>query len=807
MDPHGIPHVTAGSEWDLFFALGYLHARDRRFQMELLKMDSQGRLRELLGRQAPPAILRLEVFSRAIGFRDNAAAALAALPLEDREVLEAYAKGVNEATTREPAPREFTLLRYLPEPWSPVDCLSILELVSFGFCKNWEQELVRLELTVNQLKTGSSAERALSIWPPRLDLPPHLIGVKPEKDPFAEIPPVAPELLNYLRSLYGGNVAARRRSDPERAGYAARLHPTGARPNDAAVSLERSLDLRFLSNNWAVDGKWTGTGKGAFAMDPHMPYSLPPLTYLTALRLEAEKEEFSVMGAGIPGLPAIPFGTNGKVAWGPTSNWADTTDLYVEIPAPGKPGYYLTETGETAFSVREEIFLIRRIFGYRQESKTFRSTRHGVIVNDFLGRLPADFPLIALRRAGTVGGSLSGLRHLYRSSGVREARAALNGFTALSGHWALADSGGNIGYTGPVALPLRRKSLGTFPVPGWTGAHEWEGFVPAADLPAIENPPPGYLATANNQVVQPESAGYPINFEGDVPHRITRILSLLSEGNHGGKTADRLRAIQMDGADASFTAMRPFLLPVLEGLKRDPDPLTAEAARVLSDWDGMTDPASPAPTIYQSLISMVFMQTMSDEASPDAFDFLLFYFNADPLIFGILADPSNPAWDDRLTTRVETAAEVMDTVFRGCVRALKIRYGRRVEDWSWRKAAPFTIYHAFGSRFAFNSYNRKDLPAMGTASSIFMHKYDRKDPTEFPISYGPALRLVVDLSDSLRCFASIPGGQSGRPDSPRYSDLLPLFLEGKGVDIELDPSAALENAVLSIRLLPKRARQ
>jgi len=203
LDTRGVPHISARTEDDLAFAMGYMHGRDRRFQMELIRMDSLGRLREFLGERVPPAVLRLEIFSRMLGFARDASQVVASLSERDRLFLEAYARGVNLATSREPRPAEFRLLRYTPQPWTPLDSIAILETISFGFCKDWEQELVRLELMVNQLQTGSTVARALAIWPARMDLPPHLVGSKPTDDPFASIPAIAPELATWLQETYG----------------------------------------------------------------------------------------------------------------------------------------------------------------------------------------------------------------------------------------------------------------------------------------------------------------------------------------------------------------------------------------------------------------------------------------------------------------------------------------------------------------------------------------------------------------------------------------------------------------------------
>ena len=783
VDHHGIPHITAHSEADEAFAMGYMHARDRRFQMELLRMDARGRLRELLGSRVPTAVLRLEMFSRALGFEREADSVLGGLAPEDKRLLDAYAEGVNAATAGGPLPFEFRLLGYAPEPWSAVDSLSILQAISFGFCKDWEQELVRLEIAVFQLHHGFTVEHALGIWPPRFDFPPHLIGMKPAQDPFAAISPMAPELASYLEEDLAVEQPRQTPASPA---------PSAALPAEAAT-LANDLQLTFLSNNWAVDGSWTGTGKSAFAVDPHMPSSLPPLPYIVAMQLDSVTDgSYSVMGASFPGLPAVPFGTNGSVAWGPTSNWADVTDLFVEKPSAEHAEYYQTENGDRKFDTRVEVFRVRHGHSMTEEKRAFRSTRHGVLVNDFVDRLPPGFPLVALQRAPVLGSSsFESMRRLYRAQTVGQARAALQGFTAMVGNWVLADRTGNIGYASPVNLPLRRNSLGTVPVPGWNGKYEWGGFVPARELPGVENPSAGFIATANNQVVQPESTGYPINFEGDVPFRVGRIDARLGLGRSGPAIARQMSMLQTDGKDESFRRLFPLISQGLSGVaeSRTPqDELLAQAARTLLDWDGSTDPDSAAPTIYQSLLTSLMTVLLSGEMSAATLDFIKFYFNADPLLFGMLMDPGNPAWNDRAVRLGEQPADVVQHAFSLSVAALRKRYGGKVSSWTWRRAAPVTLAHPLGSVPGFRWTNRGGIPPRGTGVSVWVHKFDRKDPARFPVLYGPGLRLVVDFNDLPSSVVSIPGGESGKPDSRHYADILPLFEKGDGVSLELDPA-------------------
>ncbi len=792
-DKYAVPHIRAKDERSLAYAIGYVHARDRRFQMETLRLLAAGRMRELVGEKDKSGVLaHLEILSRMIDLAADAQAFLDAASPEDRALLDAYADGINEATAREPVPFEFRLLDYTPEPWTAKDSTLITALISFGLNKNWEQELGRLELIVHQLRTGGTIERALAIWKPRYDLPPHLIGEKPAVDPFAGIPPIAPELADYLRATVRPAPAAAARP------------AVAARPAEGLDDFwEAFAHGGSHSNNWALSGAWTGTGRGAFAADPHLPHSLPPLGYLAHVR--CDDAGYEVIGGGFVGLPAIAFGTNGKVAWGPTSNWADVADLYVEKPVPGRPGFYEFRGAAEKFTIREEVFRIRTDEGgWRTETKQVRVSRHGALLNDFIDRLPPDFPLVALRRDIRKGRPITALRNIYRASDVTEARRALADFTAMIGHWSLADAHGGIAYCGPVRIPRRTKHLGTVPVPGWTGTYEWDEFVPLDEMPWVENPPAGFVASANNQVIQPESTSFPINLEGDVPHRFMRIVATLAKGRDQRPLAAQIGELQRDDMDMGFAQLLPLYAGVFAALKNDADPLVAEAAKTLLAWDGRCRPESAAPTIFNAFVAVTFKRTLEDEVSPETLDFLMAYFNAEPLAFGILGDPTNPAWDDRRTPQVETLETVAPQTFREAVAALAARYGRKIAKWQWQKAAPFVLQHPFGSQAALASYvNRGPLPTSGASNTVFKHQFMRSALTYFPVKYGPVLRVAVDLADLPGSRMSLPGGESGRPASRHYDDLLPLYLAGDGVSMDMDFARIEKAATGSLVLKPK----
>jgi len=770
LDDYGVPHIQAHDEYALYFAFGYIEGRDRRFELEMFKMVAAGRLRELIGENDQTGVMtKLEVFSRMIGLYRDAQALVETLPEEDLRLLQAFSDGINAATRNEPRPLEFRLLDYQPEPWRPYDCGLIIALIRFGLCKNWEMELGRLEMYFHQLQTGADLDRAMAIWPVRYEMGPFLIGAKQEKDPFAMIPPVAPELAAYLTEL-------------------AKAHPLDLQqpitPSETSAAVWSSLSC---SNNWAVDGQWTGTGKSALCSDPHMPHYLPSMAYLTHLQcLDCPTGSYEVIGGSFIGLPAIAFGTNGKVAWGATSNWADVTDLYVEKPVPDRPDYYDQAGREVPFGKQVEEFKIRQADGsFRTETYTARVTSHGVILNDFNDRLPPDFPLVALHRDLEWGRPISALRGVYLSQNVDQARTAMLDFTAMIGHWAIADDSGSILYVGTVNLPERTRHLGTVPVPGWVDTYDWQTMIPPGELPYIKNPPFHFIGTANNQVIHPETTPFPITLSGDVPHRSGRIFAVLGRGNDGRSVVEQMRGLHLDNIDLGWEWVRELYTRALSPLKNDPDPLVAEAAAVLLAWDGANDPQDIAPGLFQSLNAFIVENTLVDEMSRAALDYQLHFFNAEPLVFNILRHPDNPAWDDRRTPATEKAEEVIAASFRQAVAGMRARYGDTLRKWTWNEVAPTVLTHPFGQQRALAGYLNRKVETLGSANAVNKHQFMRAEMTHFPVKYGPVMRINVDLNDLSASMMSLPGGQSGIPASRHYDDQLPLYLKGEGLPMTL----------------------
>lgn len=482
-DRWGIPHIFAQNMPDLILAQGYVHAQDRLWHMEFNRRIASGRLSEIFG----DVTLKEDRFLRTVGLRRSAELDLAQLDPETRSALESYAAGVNAFITqhRRRLPVEFTVLRFSPEPWTPVDTLAFAKLMAWVLGGNWESEILRAHILS---RFGPATAHVL--------LPPY-----PSHHPVV----VDPAVSNAFRS-------------------SAVLKVLDAAPRAAGVG----------SNNWVLGGTRTTTGRPFLANDPHLEAQMPSIWY----EMHLSGGGYDAIGSTFPGTPGVVIGHNANIAWGVTNAGPDVMDLYVErFDAADPTRYNYRGRWERAQVVREEI----KVKGRDDPVvETVRITRHGPIINNVEEGLHA---FLALRWTGLETSSVAGsLLRIGRARNWEEFRDALRLWTIPAQNFVYADREGNIGYQLPGRIPIRATGRGLVPVPGWTGEHEWTGEIPFDDLPTMLNPARGYVVTANNQIV-PDSYRHFISSEWDPGYRARRIESLLAGP---GLDLEHMRKVQAD---------------------------------------------------------------------------------------------------------------------------------------------------------------------------------------------------------------------------------------------------------------------
>jgi penicillin amidase len=557
LDVHGIPWVRAASAEDAHAALGYLHARDRLFQMDLMRRGAAGRLSALIGAQG----LRVDRYVRLLGLERRAEADLAALPAETRAALAAYARGVNAWIDRHgmAAAPEYVLLATRPERWRETDSLLWGKAMALFLTGNMRTELARLRLSAVLPR-----ERIDELWP--RDGSPH--------SPMAALPALPPDhLARVLAAL--------------------------------PVFGEDAPLPSTASNIWAVTGAASATGKPLLANDPHLALVTPTQWHLA--RVEAPG--LTLAGAFAPGVPFLMLGHNGHVAWGFTTTHSDTQDVFIERLAGADA--YLTPDGPRPFETREEVIEVR--FGDPVRMRV-RETRHGPVISDLdpvPGTPEGHVLAVAMALLAPGDAAAAALHRLNTARDFAEAEAAVRLIAAPQQNIVIADRAGRIGMVVPGRVPIRRAGDGSFPVPGWDGSHDWVGFAPYEALPRFVDPPTDRLVNANNRVVPDD---FPVwltrDWWGDF--RFRRIVARL-EAHGAPHDAASLAAIQMDIVSEAARRLMPLML------RAEPGPgAPARAHALLARWDGTMAADRPEPLIYTAW-TRAFGRLLAERAlGPDA---------------------------------------------------------------------------------------------------------------------------------------------------------------------------------------------
>ena len=499
-DADWVPRIRAGSELDAAAALGFVHARDRMFQMELMRRAASGRLSEIAG----AATLPLDRMMRTLGLRQRAVADLAALPADTQAMLQAYASGVNawiDLKGRFAAP-EFLLLG-APERWQAADSLLWAKTMGLWLSMNWRQELAR------QALAGRVPAALLDqLWPTQPGTP-------------------APDAMNPPSTQFAA--AASR---------LAALLPQFPAPYTMPPS---------ASNEWAVDGRHSATGAPLLAGDPHLAFSFPGIWYLVRVDLPNRV----LAGATAAGGPFLVLGHNGKIAWSFTTTGADVQDIFIETPAG--PNQYQTPDGAKPFTLREERIKVR---GQADVVLTVRETRHGPVISD-LDHAEGPIMAVAMGNLQPNDTAAAGLLALNRATTVDQAAAAAAEISSPVQNLLVADAS-TIGLFVTGRVPIRKAGDGSAPVPG-DGSHDWVGWAAGPQLPHSVAPPSGRLVNANEPVW---GADFPVFMGRDTfgDWRARRIRELLEHSDR--HTPADFAAMQTDVVNLFARQVLPALLAV-----------------------------------------------------------------------------------------------------------------------------------------------------------------------------------------------------------------------------------------------------
>ena len=725
-DSFGIPHIYASTEHDLLMANGFVHAQDRFWQMEFQRRLSTGRLSEILGE----IVLDVDRYFRTLGLHRAAAVEADNLEVQDLEELSAYAEGVNAYLETHSGPRglEFTILglqgtQIDPETWRPFHTLVTGKVLAWFLRSNSDQELARAHIAA---RLGTPAIEELM---PAYD---------------SEHPIIVPSALAETTLQSVPEIAFSR--FPWAAG-------TGLGSNSAVVSGER-----------------TATGSPLLANDPHFGIQIPSIWYEIGLHCEPVGPDcgLNVVGASVVGIPGVLIGHNDRIAWGLTFLTGDHEDYFIERLNPEDPNQYEFR-GEWLDMeiIREEI-----VVDGRDEPVIIdvRKTHHGPIINDIAAGVEQDWsygwePLAYSWTALEPGTIHKSLLRLNRAQNWDEFRDALQYWDVAGENVVYADVDGNIGYQATGRYPIRTRSDGTMPVPGWTGEFEWTEFIPYEELPSVFNPQEGYVATANNAVVGPDYP-YLIGVDWDRGYRARRLVELL-EADDSISVQD-LQTIQRDSNSLYTQDILHHFLSL-----QPTDETQRKALDILRAWDGREDRESAGAAIFETLrlhlISNMFADELGDQLLGRASEQSLFIAARN-----FLNEPDSAWFDNTNSSEVEDRDQILQLSLEDTVSELVEKLGNDPASWRWGD-----LHHASFESLTLGQsgiapiewiFNRGPVEVDGGLETLFRSRYDINEP--FGVITLSSYLQIVDLGDLSRSLSMHTTGQSGHPFNKHYDDMI-----------------------------------
>jgi len=734
-DAEGIPHIYATSASDAYFALGFVHAQDRLWQLEMNRRIPAGRMAEILG----PNAVDTDRFLRTLGVRRNAEKILTNLSPETRASLEAYARGVNAYLENRsgPLPAEFILTGApSPAPWQPVDSIGWQTMMAWDLGANWTQELMRMRLA-QRLSLGQINE-FLAPYPGDAVLP-------------------TQDYTTLYRELVG---------------------TTGQLAKVAAIAPPSYVD-GMGSNNWVVGGALSETGKPLLANDPHLGLSAPALWYFAHLSAPG----LNVIGATLPGIPSVVLGRNDRIAWGFTNTAPDVQDLFIERINPNDRKQYQTPDGWADFKVRSETIKVK---GQADVLLEVRETRHGPVIS---GALPIMDKAALDAKKYAVAFSWTALRadDLTLQAGMKFNRAqnweqfveGARDFGSPQQSMVYADVDGNIGFIAPARVPLRKPEndlKGLAPAPGWDARYDWAGFIPFEELPSHYNPAAQKFMTANHKIVDTDYRHF-LTSEWTLPYRANRISALLdAKAKH---SMDSFAAIQKDHVSLAAQEILPILRKTVPRSDRAKIALNA-----LGNWNGSMDAERSEPLIFnawmRSLSYQIFVDELGESLMKDYWEQRNVHL---PMVNVLQNKDGQGRWcaDVSLIAkgRKQTCGEVLSASLETALTDLERRYGTDMATWRWGAAHVARSEHRpFGKVDALARFFDIRVPTPGDTFTVNVGRHNLRDEREpFANRHAASLRALYDLSNLENSRFIHSTGESGNVLSPLYGNFAQRWAE------------------------------
>lgn len=750
-DAHGVPHIDAQNEADLFEAQGYVTAQDRLWQLDTMRRYANGDLAEVFGASG----LEHDRVQRVYQIRHVAERIYANLNAADQARLQAYARGVNLfiEQNQDKLPWEFRVYLYRPAPWKPVDSLSVgLSMVEALDTHFWDKlGRERIEARLNNAKLAA-------------DLYPN--GSWRDRPPTGEKVDVSQPQPEPERTDD---------SDDEDDRTQTRLNQMGDADELARLrqltAVSHCAECASGSNNWVVAGAHTASGKPLLANDMHLPLTVPDVWYMADLKAPG----LHVAGVTMPGVPGVIEGHNEHIAWGITALYADVQDLYVE-QLDGK-GHYRAADGQwKPLQMDREVIHVR---GGRDKVLNIPITAHGPLLSALL---PKDKRAIALQWT-LFDPSLNALPiyELNKAANWTEVEAAVASWAWPTQNLVYADDQGHIGYHAVGKVPQRPAGVQDRPIYG--AGREWSGYIPFDRLPQSFDPPSGLLATANARTTSAKYPG-PLTREWPSPYRAQRIYKML-EGRDHLTPADMLAAQTDTYSEVSQQLGQRFAYAIDHADAMDAR--MRQAADLLRNWDGrMATDSAAASIVTQTMEALwpMLLEPKIGKKEVENYSWAESVFAQEEIIMRANPDwlpKKYKSWDNFLADAVRKGLD-------------KGHAPRNLTNW------PYGAWHVVDIEHPLTNALPRFLQFAGTGPLPLSG--DHTTVKQVGRSFGPSQRFTMDWSNVDGSTENIVTGQSGNYLSPHFKDQWESYYNGRTLALPFTDAAVAAQTRHTLRLQP-----
>ena len=768
-DQHGVPHIDAVTQEDMFVAQGYVTAQDRLWQMDAYRRSANGELAEVMG----PSLLRHDKAQRMFQFRNVAQRVYANLPPEERARYEAYARGVNLYISQHQnsLPPEFRFLHYTPKPWTGSDSISIGTMMVDMLDTHWYAKLARERI-------------AAKLNNPRLESDLYPVGSWRDHPPTGEVldlsqPHPAPPGTSDDEDSERSQIDRDRSSGaPSSRGTLAQRWSGsnfGIQFLNAIVERPACSGCTPGSNNWVIAGRHTASGKPLLSNDMHLGLNVPNIWYMADLRAPG----YHAAGVSLPGVPFIIAGHNDHIAWGFTALYGDTQDLYIENLQGNN--YQGNDAQWHPLNIDHETIHVR---GRKDVNYDVRLTDHGPLLDPIFTR---DSRAIALKWS-LYDPALNSipLYAINTASNWTEFSSALSQWSWPTQNVVYSDDQGHIGYHAAGKVPMRPAGMTNVPVsaePVNGVAHEWLGYIAFDDMPNAYDPPSGFLATANSRVTSDKSK-YPLTDEWADPYRAERIYKLLQGRDHLSP-ADMIE-VQTDIYSEVDQELAHRLAYAIDHTA-DSNEQLRRAADLMRSWDGRLTTDSAAASVEVNtryVLRSMLLEPKLGKDDTENYQWSESSFAEEEIVMHASPDwlpPGYKDWDAFLT----------EAVRRG------MKAGKAPADvGTWN----YGSWHVVDLEHPLSSF----LPFLGSVAGTGPQPLsgDTLTVKQVNLSFGPSQRFTMDWSNIDGSTENIVLGESGNPYSPYFRDQWNDYYNGRTFPLPFTPAAVTANTQHTLRLLP-----